>query len=132
MVAKVTLMDSIAMLDERLRALQTSTAKDAARAVESFDALARAVAIQNRDHAVLAQWMKDWTAEVAAWRKCMETRLSAADERTARNEGELQRARGAAKVAVWVLGTAVTVLTGVLSGITARVAGILVAPGVHR
>jgi hypothetical protein len=129
MVAKVALMDSIAMLDDRMRALQASTAKDAAKATEQYDALARAVAEQARNHAVLAQWMQDWTSEVAAWRKCVDTRLGEADMHTDGIERELQQARGAMKVALWVFGTALTVLTGVFSGVMVRVLGAMVAPG---
>jgi len=123
MVARSMVEDRLAVLDDRLRALQTSTARDAAQAFDGHAALARAVAQQATDHAVLAQWMKDWTTEVAAWRKCMEDRLEAVDGRQTATNRDLEQARGAMKVAVWVLGASLTLVTGVLSGAMVRVLG---------
>ena len=77
MVARSVVTEGLAGLDERLRALQVSISREAASAQERQAEMARAVAVQATDHAVLAQWMKDWTAEVTAWRKCIEERMSA-------------------------------------------------------
>lgn len=121
MVAKTVVEDRLAVMDDRLRALQASTARDAAQAFDGHAALARAVAQQATDHAVLAQWMKDWTTEVAAWRKCMEDRLEAVDGHQATTSRDLEQARGAMRVAVWVFGATLTLVTGVLSGVLVRV-----------
>lgn len=123
MVARSSVADALSGLDERLRALQASTARDAARALNGQAEVARAVAVQATDHAVLAQWMKDWTAEVTAWRKCIEGRLATVDTRLEEAGRDLEQARGAMKVALWVFGTALTLVTGVFSGVLVRVIG---------
>lgn len=121
MVARASVAEGLSALDERLRALQASTARDAARALDGQAEMGRAVAVQATDHAVLAQWMKDWNAEVTAWRKCIEERVATVDARLEGTGRDLEQARGAMKVALWVFGTALTLVTGVFSGVMVRV-----------
>ena len=123
MVARSSVVDGLSALDESLRALQASTARDAARALDGQAEVARAVADQATAHAVLAQWMKDWTAEVTAWRNCIEGRMATVDARLEGTGRDLEQARGAMKVALWVFGTALTLVTGIFSGVMVRVIG---------
>jgi hypothetical protein len=101
--------ERLALLDERVRGFQESMAK--------------AITEQATAHAVLAQWMKDWTAEVAAWRAGMDRRLAALETRQEQMTQEADRARGALRVAMWVFGTAVTLATGISSGLMVKVFG---------
>ncbi len=101
--------ERLAVLDDRVRTLQES--------------MARAIAEQSTAHAVLAQWMKDWTTEVAAWRTGMDRRFDEMEARQEHLTQEANRARGSLRVAMWVFGAAVTLITGVSSGLMVRVFG---------
>lgn len=103
------LSERLAVMDDRVRAMQES--------------MARAMAEQATAHAVLAQWMKDWTAEVGAWRAGMDRRLEAMEARQELITQEAERARGSLRVAMWAFGVAVTLITGVSSGLMVRVLG---------
>lgn len=122
--------ERLSLLDERLRAIQQGVERDGARLLQgqarlaaAQARLAAAVAQQTTAHAVLSQWIKDWTAEVTAWRGGVDgraERLAAEQERVRR---EVSQARGALRVAVWVLGAALTLVTGVLARALGDVVG---------
>ncbi|HEY3412231.1 MAG TPA: hypothetical protein VGM51_04130 [Armatimonadota bacterium] len=131
MAARSSVADALSALEEGVRALQESTARDAVKARDGQAELARAVAEQATAHAVLTQWMKDWTAEVTAWRNCIEGRVAAADARLEGAGRDLEQARGAMKVALWVFGTALTLVTGVFSGVMVRVIGEMMSRTAH-
>lgn len=101
--------ERLAILDDRVRTLQES--------------MARAIAEQSTAHAVLAQWMKDWTAEVSAWRAGMDRRFEEMDATQELLTQEAERARGSLRTAMWVFGAAVSLITGVTSGLMVRVFG---------
>jgi len=101
--------ERLAVLDDRVRALQES--------------MGRSISDQATAHAVLAQWMKDWTAEVTAWRAGMDRRMGESEARQECLAQESERARGALRVALWVFGAAVTLATGVSSGLLVRLFG---------
>lgn len=127
-----TVSERLYRLDERVRALQESTARGAAMSLEgqarlegAQDAVARRVVEFGTAQAVLSQWMKDWTTEVTAWRKSMDRRMSAFEMRQAVLAREQEQARGALRAAMWAFGTALTVVTSALSGVLGRlVAGV--------
>ena len=128
-----TVGERLTAVEARLNALQESTALHATQVLEgqsrlaaSQTALARTVADAGTAQAVLAQWMRDWTTEVNAWRTAMEQRPKACETQQERAERDVAHARGALRVAMWTFGTALTIVTGALTGITARVLGELV------
>lgn len=98
--------ERLAVLDDRLRALQ--------------DGMARAVAEQAQSHAVLAQWMRDWTAEVTAWRASVDRRMDGVEGRQEALAREAEGVRGALRVALWMVGAATTLVTAVSSGVLVR------------
>lgn len=122
-----TVSERLFQLDERVRALQESTARGAAMSLEgqarlegAQAAMAHSVAEHATAQAVLSQWMKDWTAEVTAWRESVDRRMGALEARQEVTAREQEQARGALRAAMWVFGTALTVVTSVLSGLLGR------------
>ena len=131
-----TLSERLFQLDERVRALQESAARGAALTLEgqarlesSQAAMARSVADQGTAQAVLTQWMHDWTAEVTAWRQSIDRRMGGAEARQEEIARSAEQARGALRVAMWVFGTALTLVTSVLSGVLIRLLGTAVTHG---
>lgn len=122
--------ERLSLLDERLRAIQAGVERDGARLLQGQARLAAAqarlaatVAQQTTAHAVLSQWLKDWTAEVTAWRGSVDGRAERLAAEQDRMRREISQARGALRVAVWALGAALTLVTGVLARALGDVAG---------
>ncbi|HEY3269433.1 MAG TPA: hypothetical protein VGM37_21170 [Armatimonadota bacterium] len=101
------------------------------RLLAGQEAIGRAVAEQETAHAVLSQWMRDFTAEVVAWRGAMEARMAELEARQADLTRDVNQARGALRVAMWAFGAALTVVTGVFTGVMVRVLGGVVAGSAH-
>jgi hypothetical protein len=124
-----TVGESLCALEARVRAHQEATAREAARLLEGQARLSAGLAEQATAQAVLTQWMKDWTGEVAAWRRTVERRAEEeAAERSAARQ-EIAQARGAVRAALWAFGIALTVVTGTFTGVMVRVLGGLIAAG---
>lgn len=122
-----TVAERLSQLDERVRALQESAARGVvagreaqARSEAAQSSVARSLAELGTAQAVLSQWMKDWTSEVAAWRESVDRRAGALEARQEAMAREQEQARGALRAAMWVFGTALTAVAGVLSGVLGR------------
>jgi hypothetical protein len=133
-----TLSERLFQLDERVRALQDTAARGAAMTLDgqarleaSQTAMAKALGEHGTAQAVMTQWMRDWTAEVTAWRQSVDRRMSGLERRQDEMARGAERARGAARVAMWVFGTALTLVTSVFSGVLIRLLGEIVSRSAH-